>query len=87
MVRTAAGPAFVIFGLIVGWVGFSMWRSPHLDWDLFLDEGWGAITWVWDEVYRMVQDPLAWIGLLVMVVGVSVLLVGAKRIKLLIFGR
>lgn len=87
MVKSAAGPVFVIFGLVVGWVGFSMWRSPHLDWDLFLDEGWGALVWLWDEVARMVDDPLAWIGLCVMAVGFAVLIVGAQRVKLLIFGR
>lgn len=87
MVRTLTGPAFLTFGLVVGWVGYALWRSPHLDWDLFVDSGLNAVLWVWDEVYRMVQDPLSWVGLLVMLVGVGVLLVGMRKVRYLIFGR
>lgn len=87
MIKTMTGPAFFLFGLVVGWVGFSMWRSPQLDWELFLNKGWGAMTWLWEEVSRMIQDPLAWIGLVVMIVGFSVLFVGMQKIKFLIFNR
>lgn len=87
MVKTVTGPAFLTFGLVVCWVGYALWRSPHLDWDLFVDSGLGALVWVWDEVYRMVQDPLSWVGLLVLVVGVGVLLVGVRKVRVLIFGR
>ena len=87
MVRTLTGPVFLTFGLVVCWVGYALWRSPHLDWDLFVDSGAGALLWVWDEIYRMVQDPLSWVGFLVMFVGVGVLLVGLRKVKVLVFGR
>ena len=87
MVRTLTGPAFLLFGVVVCWVGFALWRSADLNWASFLDSGWGALIWVKDEVWRIGQDPLGLIGLLVMVVGAGVLLVGVKRVRLLIFGR
>ena len=87
MVKTVSGPAFVMFGLVVGCVGFTMWRSPNLNWSQVWDEGGVAARAVWNEVSRMVDEPVAWIGLLVMVVGLAVLAVGTKKVRMLIFGR
>lgn len=87
MVRSLTGPGFLAFGAVVSWVGYALWRSPQLDWGALLDSGTGVIAWIWDEVSRVVQDPLAVIGLLVMVVGAGVLMVGMRKVKLLVFGR
>lgn len=87
MAKAIAGPGFLIFGLVVCWVGYALWRSPHLDWNEFIDSGINAFLWVWDEISRLAQDPLAVIGILVMVVGAGVLLVGVRKVKFLIFGR
>jgi hypothetical protein len=87
MVRSLSGPGFLAFGAVVCWVGYALWRSPHLDWRSLLDSGFGVLSWAWDEVSRIAQDPLAVIGLLVMVVGAGVLLVGVRKVKVLVFGR
>ncbi|MEE8469793.1 MAG: hypothetical protein V3S51_00510 [Dehalococcoidia bacterium] len=94
MVKGITGPGFLMFGLVVSWVGYALWRSPRLDWDEFIDTGltallsvWDGILWVWHEILRMVQDPLAVIGVLVMAVGAGVLLVGMRKVRFLVFGR
>ena len=87
MVRTLTGPAFLTFGIVVCWVGYALWRSPHLDWGSFIDAGLGALFWIWDEIVRIAQDPLAVIGILVMVVGAGVLIVGMRKVRMLVFNR
>jgi len=80
MTKAMAGPVFLTFGAIVCWVGYAMWRSPHLNWGSFVDSGLGAVFWVWDEMVRFSQDPLAVVGLVVMAVGGGVLLGGLALI-------
>jgi hypothetical protein len=87
MVKSLTGPGFLMFGVVVCWVGYALWRSPHLDWQAFLDSGYGILTGLWDEVSRIAQDPLAVIGVLVMVVGAGVLIVGVRKMRMLVFGR
>ena len=87
MVRSLAGPGFLMFGALVCWVGYALWRSPHLDWGSLIESGRGVFSWIWDELSRIAHDPLAVIGIVVMVVGVGVLLVGMRRVRILVFGR
>lgn len=87
MVKSLTGPGFLMFGVVVWWVGYALWRSPHLDWNSFVDSGFGILSWAWDEISRIAHDPLSVMGIVVMVVGVGVLFVGMRKVKLLIFGR
>lgn len=69
-----------VSGLIVAIVGFGMYRSPHLDWE-------GLVT-SFSEVYSIliyqanyfVEDPFAFIGLIVMAVGAVTFVRGVKML-------
>jgi len=70
------GIALSLVGFIVGWVGFGMWRSPELDWGGFKQTGAIVLKWFGDEIVRLVTDPFAILGIVVMVAGVIVLIKG-----------
>ena len=59
----------LIAGILTIVLGYGAWRSPRLDWTSFVDafEQFGGI--VFSEIIRMMNDPFAFIGLIVMIVG------------------
>lgn len=70
------GVTLSLVGFIVGWVGFGMWRSPELDWAGFKQTGTVVLKWFGNEIVRMVNDPFAILGIVVMVAGIIVLIKG-----------
>lgn len=76
------GLVVFLVGIIVGWVGYGMWRSPHLDWGGFKEAGGELLKWIGDETVRLAGDPFAIIGIVVMVGGIIILLKGAEKIVL-----
>jgi hypothetical protein len=70
------GVVLSIVGFIVGWVGYGMWRSPELDWASFKHTGGEVLTWFGDEIVRLVNDPFAILGIVVMIGGIIVLIKG-----------
>lgn len=83
--KIVKGAVVLALGAVVSWIGYALWRSPHLDWDSFLESGGQALEWVWNQVDRMATDPLAWVGLLVLIVGLAVVVVGLRRLRTVIF--
>ena len=72
--------AVLLVGIIVGWVGYGMWRNPHLDWDGFKEAGGELFRWIGSEAMRLADDPFAIIGIVVMVGGIIILLKGAEKL-------
>ncbi|MFA5317729.1 MAG: hypothetical protein WC369_09965 [Dehalococcoidales bacterium] len=75
-----SGLAFFLVGIIVSWVGYGMWRNPHLDWNGFKESGGEMVGWFASEAVRLADDPFAIIGIVVMVGGIIVLLKGAEKL-------
>jgi len=55
-----------IGGLVASLIGWAMWQNTHLDWDSLVSLGVG-------EFYRMVNDPFAILGLVIMFLGIATL--------------
>ncbi len=70
------GLIFFFGGLILFVMGLGMWRSPELDWQGFL-AAWFLIA---DDIARLVHDPFAILGILVMVVGFQIAVNGIGRL-------
>ena len=70
--------AFLIFavGVILITLGLGMWRSPVVSWSSFLSVWSSTIS----EVTRVVRDPFAILGLLVLLVGVWIASKGLRRL-------
>ncbi|MEM2888070.1 MAG: hypothetical protein QXI71_03135 [Candidatus Bathyarchaeia archaeon] len=54
-----------IFGLITTIVGWGMWKAPHIDFDTL-------ISLIAEEIVRLVNDPFAILGLIVLLLGLWV---------------
>lgn len=63
-------------GMILILLGVGMWHSPEIDWEGFLS----AWTLISDEFNRLVEDPFAVLGIVVLVIGAFVLLYGLRRL-------
>lgn len=74
------GVAFLLVGVVVAWVGYGMWRYPHLDWNGFKESGGELVGWFASEAVRLADDPFAIIGIVVMVGGIIVLIKGAEKL-------
>lgn len=70
-------------GFIVAVVGYGMYRSPHLDWEGFLHVFPEVFSVISREVIRFIEDPFAFIGLIVMIVGIAI---SYKGLKIILFG-
>lgn len=79
--KRSMGVALALVGFIVGWVGFGMWRSPELDWAGFKHTGGVVLKWFGDEIVRLVNDPFAILGIVVMVAGIIVLIKGVSMVS------
>jgi len=78
MHRTVRGLLKLMVGLVVFVVGYGMWKSPHLDWELFV-RAWRSLgVYLWNELTRMLEDPFAIVGLILLAVGVWVVVAGIK---------
>ena len=70
------GLIFLISGVVLMVIGLGMWKSPELDWEGFL----GAWVMIGDEILRLIDDPFAILGILVLVVGFLVVASGLRRL-------
>ena len=57
----------VIGGLVATFVGWAMWQEPHLDWDTL------RLCMI-GEAQRLVHDPFAILGLIIMLLGIGVVI-------------
>ncbi|MFH0942172.1 MAG: hypothetical protein V1823_04030 [Chloroflexota bacterium] len=74
--KRVIGLALFLVGFIVGWVGYGMWRNPDLDWTGFKRTGGEVLGWFASEAVRLVGDPFAILGIVVMIGGIIVLVKG-----------
>ena len=59
-------------------LGAGMWRSPEINWESFLAE-WSLLV---DETVRLIHDPFAILGIIVLLFGLGIVLNGLRRIVL-----
>lgn len=57
-------------------IGLGMYRTPELDWEGFL----AAWSLVFSDIARLINDPFAVLGVVVMVIGLLVAFNGLRRI-------
>ena len=62
-------------GLVLMVMGLGMWQSPELDWEGFLT-AWVLII---DDIARLVHDPFAVLGVIVMIIGLVIAYNGLRR--------
>jgi len=74
--RRLRGLIVLIGGVILMVTGLGMWQSPELDWEGFL-EVWSLIG---DEIVRLVDDPFAVLGIVVLVSGFLIVVNGLRRL-------
>lgn len=75
VVRRLRGLAIFFGGLVLIVLGIGMWRSPEISWQSFLAE-WSILT---NEVNRLVHDPFAILGVLVLIIGLLIAFNGLRR--------
>ncbi|MFC2011979.1 hypothetical protein ACFLVU_02495 [Chloroflexota bacterium] len=75
VVRRLKGLAIFFGGLVLTVLGIGMWRSPEINWGSFLVE-WSILT---GEMNRLIHDPFAILGILVLIVGIYIAIYGIKR--------
>jgi hypothetical protein len=71
---------WIVGGLIVTMVGYAMWRSPHVNFENFLQFTIELCSSIIKEVIRMASDPFSIIGFFVMLTGLSILLIGFLKL-------
>jgi len=57
-------------------MGLGMWRSPELDWEGFL----AAWSLVFNDIARLMDDPFAVLGVVVLIIGFLVVVNGLRRL-------
>lgn len=67
-----------IGGLVLMVLGFGMYRSPEINWEGFLD-AWSLVV---NDIARLVHDPFAVLGIVVLVIGLFIAAIGLRRIVL-----
>lgn len=55
-----------IAGLVASLIGWAMWQNTRLDWD-------SLVTLGVDEFNRLINDPFAILGMIIMLLGVATL--------------
>lgn len=78
VVRRLRGLAFFIGGLVLTVLGIGMWRSPEISWESFLAE-WSILI---NEIGRLIHDPFAILGIVVLIIGLLIAFNGLRRIVL-----
>ncbi|MDQ1278822.1 MAG: hypothetical protein QG670_82 [Thermoproteota archaeon] len=67
-------------GVITMSLGFGAWRSQVLDWNGFVDAFRQFGTNIFSEIIRMMNNPIAFVGLVVMIVGFSLTIDTVKNL-------
>lgn len=75
VVRRLRGLAIFFGGLVLIVLGIGMWRSPEISWESFLAE-WSILS---NEIGRLVHDPFAILGILVLIIGLLIAFNGLRR--------
>lgn len=65
-----------VSGLVLMILGLGIWRSPQIDWKGFLDT-WGMLA---RDAVRLVKDPFAALGAVVMIIGLWLIINGIRRL-------
>jgi uncharacterized membrane protein (DUF373 family) len=63
-------------GVVLLILGISMWQNPDVDWPGFT----GAVGSLGDEFNRLTNDPIALLGILVIIIAVVISYLGIKRL-------
>jgi len=63
-------------GLVFIILGLGMWRSPEIDWEGFL-ASWSVVI---NEIARLVHDPFAVLGVIVLIIGLVIAYNGFRRL-------
>ncbi len=72
------GLVIFIGGFVLILLGIGMWRSPEIDWEGFLD-AWSLVA---NDVARLIHDPFAVLGIVVLVIGLFIAAIGLRRVVL-----
>jgi len=69
---------FIIFigGVVLMVLGLGMWRSPKIDWESFLD-AWSTVI---GDIARLIKDPFAVLGVIVLIIGLLLAFSGLRRL-------
>lgn len=70
------GLIIFIGGLVLMVIGLGMWRSPELDWRGFL----GVWSLIINDIARLIHDPFAVLGTVVLVIGFLIAANGVRRL-------
>ncbi|UCH37667.1 MAG: hypothetical protein JSV76_00330 [Candidatus Bathyarchaeota archaeon] len=79
-INRLAGFIAVLAGLVTFIAGFGAWKNPHLDWSGFVDSITFIWVWLFEESIRLINDPFAFLGLLLMLAGILVTLNGLANL-------
>jgi len=69
------GLIIFIGGVVLMVLGLGMWRSPEINWEGFL-EAWSL---VFSDIARLIDDPFAVLGIVVLIIGLLVAFNGLRR--------
>ncbi len=70
------GLGIVVGGVLLIVLGLGMWKSPEINWEGFLD-AWASIG---NEIARLIDDPFAVLGMVVLIIGIFVAVLGLRRL-------
>ena len=76
----------LLAGIITSIVGYGSWRSPGLDWISFRKTFQLFVITIFDEMSRMIENPFAIVGFVVLIVGLILTKNSAKRVLSYWFG-
>ena len=65
-----------IGGIVLIILGLGMWQSPEINWGGFI-AAWSSIM---GEIGRLIDDPFAILGILVLIIGIFVAVHGIRRL-------
>ncbi len=63
-------------GVVLMVMGLGMYRAPHLDWEGFI-EAWSLL---FSDIARLIDDPFAVLGVVVLIIGFLVVVNGLRRV-------
>ena len=63
-------------GLLLMVLGLGMWQSPEINWEGFL-AAWSTII---NDIARLVHDPFAILGVIVLIIGLVIAYNGLRRL-------
>jgi len=74
--RRLKGLITFIGGFVLMVLGVGMWESPEINWEGFL-AAWSTVA---NEIARLITDPFAILGIVVLIIGVLIALRGLWRV-------